>query len=218
MKRVSQMIFSLALISMLFLVQAEAATSQGLEWGLEVGDQYNYDTVLRDSNNETIREEVIHFIVDTRPLIPDIVNVWDELPTIEADIMWANDASTEELVFDYFMYAMDVELVLPIGNWTFLIDLYEDTAHFDGTISDTDGYWGLEGIIFVYGEATVYIDYLKDDGLMAHFTVNYYNGSLDVTRQGLSGGILDLITDNIVYIGAVVVVLAVVCIYYIKKK
>jgi len=218
MKRVSLMILSLALIGMFLFAHAEAATSQGLEWGLEVGDQYNYDYVVTDINNETLMEEVIHFFVTTIPSIPDIMNSWNELPIIEVDITWANGTLMEEIILEYLLYTMNVEFVLPIGNWTFLTYLYEETAHFDATISDNSSYWGFEGILFLFGETTVHVDYLKDDGLMAHFTMNRHNGSLRVTRQGLSGGILDLITDNILYIGAVVVVLAVVCIYYTKKK
>ncbi len=219
MKRVSQIILSLTLMSMFFVVHVDAATSQGLDWGFEVGGQYNYDYVLKDSNNETLVEEVIHIVANTRPTIPNIVSVWDDLPAIEAEITWTNGSSVEVFALSYFMYAMDVEFVLPIGNWTLLTNLYRDSAHFDGTISDTGSYWGVEGTILVWGVVTTNIEYLKDDGLMAHYTLNANNGSLTVTRQGLSGGIIDLIMDNILYIGAgVAVILIVVCIYYVKKK
>jgi hypothetical protein len=201
------------------LVNVEAATSQGLEWGLEVDSQHNFDYMIKDSNNETVTEAVIQFIVNTRPSIPDIVNIWDEIPTIEADITWANGTVVEEFILAWFMHAIDTDFTLPIGNWTFLTELYEDTAHFEGTVTDTGGYWRIDGTILVYGEATVHIDYLKTDGLLAHFNMIYYNGSsVTVIRQGLSGGPIDLIMDNILYIGAVAIIVVVVCIYYVKKK
>ena len=218
MKRPYRILLSLVLMMFIFFVHAEAATSQGLDWGLEVSSQYNYDYVIKDENNETVKEAVFQFTVNTRPSIPDTINTWDELPTIDADVIWSNGTTVEEFALVWFMHAIDAEFVLPIGNWTFLTELYEDTAHFDGTVSDTSDYWGLDGTILVYGEATVHVDYLKTDGLMAHFLMNYYNGSITVIRQGLAAGIFDIIVDNILYMVVVVIVIAVVCIFYVKKK
>ena len=218
MKRPYRILLSLVLMMFIFFVHVEAATSQGLDWGLEVGSQYNYDYIIKDENNETLKEAVIQFTVNTRPSIPDTLNTWDELPTIEAGVTWSNGTIVEEFVLAWFMHAIDAEFALPIGNWTFLTELYEDTAHFDGTVSDTSDYWGLDGTILVYGEATVHVDYLKTDGLMSHFVMNAYNGSLTAVRQGLTAGIFDIIMDNILYIGAFVVVIVVICIYFIKKK
>ncbi len=202
----------------MFLISpVAAATSQGLEWGIAVDDQWNFDITSVDEG-VTGMSEVIYFEATSGiSTIPNILDDWNNIPKPTFDVTWANgtDLGWSALIFILYMVVTD-SWVVPIGNYTLLGELYEDDVFYNGTIYDSGGYWGMEIDSFLGNPLDIHVDYLKDDGFLAHWTVTTENGTISMVRQGLPG-IVDLITDNILYIGVgvgVLILLAIVC----KKK
>lgn len=217
MKRALQVLLAMSFVTMFLISPVAAATSQGLEWGIDVGDQWNFD-LTSISNGVTEMSEVMYFeVTGGVSTIPNILGLWSSLPTVTFDIEWANGTSLgwSALIFIFYAAATS-SFVVPIGNYTLLGELYEADIFYNGTIFDSGGYWGMDLNNF-YGSADIHVDYLKTDGFLAHWTVTTENGTLSMVRQGLPNYIVSLITDNIMYIGiglGVLILFAIVC----KKK
>lgn len=213
MKRALQLLLAISFATMFLISPVAAATSQGLEWGIEVGDQWNFDlTSVTDGVTEM--DEVMYFeSTGGLTTIPNILTDWVSLPEPSFDVEWANGTSLgwSALIFLFYMVAVD-RWAVPIGNYTLLGELYEDHVFYNGTIYETSSYWGMD--VDYLGELDVHVDFLKADGFLAHWTVTTENGTLSMNRQGLPSDIIGLITDNILYIGVgvgVLILLAVVC-------
>lgn len=216
MKRALQILLAISFATMFLISPVAAATSQGLEWFIEDGEQWNFDlTSVADGVTEM--SEVLYFeSTGGLTTIPNILTDWVSLPEPSFDVEWANGTSLgwSALIFIFYMVAVD-RWAVPIGNYTLLGELYEDNVFYNGTIYETSSYWGMD--VDYLGQLDVHVDFLKDDGFLAHWTVTTENGTLSMVRQGLPSDIIGLITDNILYIGVgvgVLILLAVVC----KKK
>ncbi|MCK5265588.1 MAG: hypothetical protein KAJ36_00185 [Candidatus Thorarchaeota archaeon] len=216
MKRALQLLLAISFATMFLISPVAAATSQGLEWNIEVSDQWNFDfTSVTDG--VTAMDEVLYFeSTGGLTTIPNILTDWVSLPEPSFDVEWANGTSLgfSAFIFIFYMVAVD-RWAVPIGNYTLLGELYEDHVFYNGTIYETSSYWGMD--VDYLGQLDVHVDFLKDDGFLAHWTVTTENGTLSMIRQGLPSDIIGLITDNILYIGVgvgVLILLAVVC----KKK
>ena len=230
MRRTLQAIMAFAVLAMLLAGTASAATSQGLEWGITVGDQSNFDiTATTEGVVET--DEVIYMEVLVRPVIPNIITALGELPfdDLDLDISWANgtDLGWSGLIF-ILLFVATPSFIFPIGNYTLLTELYNADDFYNGTVYDSGGYWGVNFNDFEFSEGSnqsidIHVDYLKDDGVLAHWTVTMTNttssqvtGSIIMTRQGLPGlDIVGWIRDNLLLVGVgvgiVVILGAVVC-------
>lgn len=218
MKRALQIMFAVSFATMFLVSPVAAATSQGLEWGIAVDDQWNFD-ITSVVEGVTEMSEVIYFeATGGISTIPNILDNWNNIPKPTFDITWANGTSLgwSSLIFIFYFLVTD-SWVVPIGNFTLLGELYEDHVFYNGTIFNSGSYWGMNLNDFEgFGsEIDIHVDYLKDDGFLAHWTFTTVNGSLSMTRQGLpSLDIVGIITDNILYIGiglGVLIVLAIVC-------
>lgn len=229
MKRTLQAIMAFAVATMLLAGTVSAATSQGLEWGIVVGDQWNFDITSTEEGVVEL-DEVIYVEILTRPTIPNIITTLSEVPAPTFDMTWANGTSLgwSALIF-IFLFIASPAVVFPIGNYTLLAELYNADVFYNGTVYDSGGYWGvdLNDFELLGGSSDIHVDYLKEDGVLAHWTVTNTNtttseevGSLTMIRQGLpSFNILDFIQENILLVGigvGVIVILgAVVC---MRKK
>jgi hypothetical protein len=217
MKRALHVLLALSFVTMFLVSPVAAATSQGLEWGIESGGQWNFD-ISSTTNGVTDLDEVIYFeSTGGLSTIPNILDSWLLLPKPTFDISWANGTSLgwSALIFIFYVFAVDT-WVVPIGNYTLLGELYEDYPVYNGTVYNSGSYWGMDLTDDSLGDTfTVHIDFLKDDGFLAHWTVSSTNSSLAMTRQGLPGfDIVGFIQDNLLLVagaGVVVILLAVVC-------
>jgi hypothetical protein len=233
MKRTLQALMAFVLVSMILASTVSAATSQGLEWGIVIGDQYNFNITTTD-NGVADMNEVIYMEVLTRPTIPNIVSNLTDIPTPSLNITWANGTSLgwSALIF-IFLAAASPFFISPIGNFTLLGQLYVANSFYNGTIYDQSGYWGtnLNDFMLIPGNLTtdIHVDYLKQDGVLAHWTATTKNITssseifkLSMVRQGLpttsgtSFDIIGFVTDNALYIGIGVVIILLVVI--IVKK
>ncbi|TFG31585.1 hypothetical protein EU528_05860 [Candidatus Thorarchaeota archaeon] len=218
MKRTLQVLLAISLATMFLVSPVAAATSQGLEWGIVVGDQWNFDISTTD-NGVVDMSEVIYFeVTGGIAVIPNILDNWLNIPKPTFDIEWANGTSLgwSALIFIFFAVITD-SWVVPIGNYTLLGELYEDTIY-NGTIYNVGNYWGYETDTILGQPIGVHVDYLKSDGFLAHWTVTTENGTLTMTRQGLGFDIMGFIQDNLLIVAAGGAILLIVLIVCIKRK
>ncbi len=218
MKHAIRILFVLATVGFIMTTPVIAATSQGFEWGFKEDDQFNF-TLTANSENVSVSEE-FYLIVKTIPLIPNVMSAWNDIPFINFDGYWKNGTSMGMNV----LYLLFVEkIAVPIGNYSLLSEFVNDILDHEST--DSSLYWGFTNEFNLpSGRAEISVDYLKEDGFLAHYFVSFYNGTTIVgeysaVRLGLpSTNILGLIQDNILLIGAgVVVVGAVYCLVARKR-
>ena len=228
MKRTLQLLIALSIISMFIVSPVAAATSQGLEWGVAVGDQWNFNIKSTD-NGVTTLDEVIYMEVLTRPAIPNIVDNLTDIPTPTLNMTWANGTSLgwSALIFIFLGIATPT-FIFPIGNFTLIGELYEADNFYNGTLYNSGDYWGvnLNDLEFLDASIDIHVDYLKDDGALAHWTVTTTNttsseqvGTLSMVRQGLPGlDIVGFIQDNLLLVGAGVVILILLVVICARRK
>lgn len=217
MKRALHVLLVLSFVTMFIVSPVAAATSQGLEWGYTSGDQWNFD-ITSVTEGVTDMDEVIYFeSTGGLSTIPNILDSWLLMPKPTFDITWANGTSLgwSALIFIFYFFVTDTWAV-PIGNYTLLGELYEDHPLYNGTVYNSGSFWGMDLTDDSLGDTvTIHVDYLKDDGFLAHWTVSTSNGTLTMVRQGLpSFDIVGFIQDNMLLVagaGVVVILLAVVC-------
>ena len=220
MKRTLQVLLALSLATMFLVSPVAAATSQGLEWGIEVGDQWNFDlTSVTDGVTEM--SEVMYFeVTGGAATIPNILTLWSSIPTVTFDIEWANGTALGWSALIFIFYAVATSgWVVPIGNYTLLGELYEANVFYNGTVYNSGNYWGMDVDDFLGDPIDIHVDYLKDDGFLAHWTVTTENGSLTMTRQGLPGlDIVGFIQDNLILVAAGGAILLIAIIVCMKRK
>jgi len=216
MKRTLEALIALSIAAMFLISPVAAATSQGLEWGIEVNDQYNFD-VTSDTNGVNTLDEVMYFEVTGGLIaIPNILTDWTSIPKPTFDVTWANGTTLgwSALIFLYYFIITD-SWVVPIGNYTLLGELYEANVFYNGTVFDTGSYWGMDLDNFLGSAVNIHVDYLKSDGFLAHWTVTTDNGTLLMTRQGIGFDIMGFLQDNLILVaaaGAIILIAIVVCV------
>ena len=219
MKRALELFFVFAIIAFLLMNPVAAATDQGLEWGVQNGDRFDYN--MHESSDEHVVDEALYMTVTSRPLIANGISNWASVPGVDIDIFWANGSSMgfSALIF-LGIFFVESEFCFPIGNWTLLTELRGSDP--DAEITDSIFFWGFSWRgTFLDPELQVQIgvDYLKSDGFLAHYTVETVNQTsqetiytASITRQGL------FLQDNILLIGGGVVLVLVLAIVCMKKK
>ncbi len=223
MKEYLSLIFILCVLS--FTVNpAAAVTDQGLGWGLEIGDRFDFHFVYVDSKNPVYsREFDFYFEVVSLTTIPnDITGLTVPYFNIScaADYYFANGTALGAYV------PILPGLTLPVGNWslwTSIIQTMEhpsaDYATFDAVESgETWSYsvdWSIEDTMHTQGSAT----YLKSDGVLTRYDWNVWDSTgsplfeYHLTRPGYEGGL-----PVVVIVGIGIGIAAVVVILFLAKR
>jgi hypothetical protein len=237
MNRTLQYLLALSLIS-LFLVSpvAAAATSQGLEWGVALNDEFLYHMVIVDTGVQTINEGVNLTVTETPPAIDDPLTNLTDIGTFDFNMTFYNGTSIGlyGLVF-LGIFLVGSHFAYPIGNFSLLTELAMDQSWYNSSYSITDNslYWGL---VFSASsgdeQEIVTAEYLKSDGLFSRYIIQVTNttdsttSSYSFIRDNLptlttttaSGfDIVGFVTDNALYIGLGVIIILLVVII-VKKK
>jgi hypothetical protein len=219
MKRARELFFVFVIVAFLLMTPVAAATDQGLEWGVQNGDRFDYN--MHESSDGNVADEALYMTVTSRPSIANSISNWAAVPGVDIDIFWANGSSMgfSALVF-LGIFFVDGEFCFPVGNWTLLTELRGSDP--DADITDSIFFWGFSwrGTFFDPElQVQIGVDYLKSDGFLAHYTVETVNQTsqetiytASITRQGL------FLQDNILLIGGGVVLVLVLAIVCIKKK
>jgi hypothetical protein len=165
-----KMTFLLILLVSLILIPIDSVeaqtTSQGLEWGVQEGDQFNYTMRMRyPDGNIDLQEPVILSIVGLG-WIPDPATLFVG-GGFESwiDLKWQNGSNVHENVaIDY-----TVLMPLPIGNWSVFTDLVEDNQelHVIDGLSNTWGFTFQDQLGI--GGLTIKYTYSKNDGMIQQF-------------------------------------------------
>ena len=194
MKRAVAFLILALMITSLSFMPVLAATDQGLEWGINTGNQFHF--MLHVDGDGMLIDEEIYIIANTTTPVPDSMTNWTDIPLDTLDAFYANDT---EMGIEVLLLLAAYNFVVPIGNWTFLSGLAASTIGVENfTLDDEDpnfwGYsweddnWTISGenwIIYTDYSLAVHVDFFKIDGFLAHYSVVATNR----TTQDLSGEI-----------------------------
>lgn len=218
----------LAIITMFLVSPVAAATSQGLEWGVVNGDKFDF--TMTATEEDVPSEDIYINITSTASnAIPDPLENWADIPEHSQGFWWANGTSMgmSTLIF-LGVFFVGGKFAVPLGNFTLLENLIKPELSGE-VIIDEGNVWGVE---WSQEETTtedfrITATYSKSDGFLAEYkleTVSTLNDtvldSIEVIRQDLPAGggglddIIQLLEDNILYVGigiAVLVVLGIAC-------
>jgi len=225
MKRTLQTLLVMSFAAMFLISPVAAATSQGLEWGVALNDEFTYQFKVIEEG-ETILNEGVNVTVDANPpTIFDPLTDWSLLSGVDISIVYTNGT----LLGFETLYLLGILLagghfVVPIGNFTLLSELLMDSFFWteNTTLVNDGSRWGIsttgteDDMIM-----TAHVNYLKADGFLARYTLEARNitsnirSSVSFIRDGLGFDIIGFVQDNILMVGigvGVVVILgAVVC-------
>ncbi|TFF84690.1 hypothetical protein EU524_00570 [Candidatus Thorarchaeota archaeon] len=224
MKRVIQMALVLSLAAMCVVSPVLAATSQGLEWGITVSDEFTYQFRFVDEG-ETTLDEGVNASVNSLGGIADPISDWFGLPSANIEMVYTNGTPLGlEAITLIGILGFGGAFALPTGNWTFMTELAQDSLWWtdNHTVVNDGSVWGsrlAETEDDITSEA--YVHYLKSDGLLARYVVQATNStsgvssSISLVRNNIGFDIVSWVSDNILVVGigvGVIVVLgAVVC-------
>jgi len=205
-----------------------ATSNQNLDWGVEVGNRYDYHFRYQDYNNPIYDTEFDFYIeVESLPTIPnDITKVNSPLFfNISIDLDWFFANGTDMGLYVAFLPHM----IHPVGNWALWATLLEEwesrsTNYIESiTISETLSRWTWTrhsqitdtDLLGEDGTAT----FQKSDGVLTYFRDTGFDGSGDKYFEYevtlLNAG---LPMEDIIAVGGVVVVLVVVIVVCLKRK
>lgn len=226
MKRMLQTLLVFALISMFLTAPAIAASSEGLDWGVQVDDEFTYRFTIEDPEMSEDFDEAVNVSVTVVPPMSAEVPDWSDIPEVTVDIYYANGTAPglELLMLIGIIYAGG-QFVVPIGNFTHLSALFENYTYYteNTTIINTTSEWGAS-YFDIDGDERLDVSatYLKSDGMLARYTFQVTNTTSGETakgsfiRDGLGFDIMGWISENILIvgigIGAIVLIGAVVCV------
>ena len=183
------------LVSFLFLMgfivvpNALAVNSQGLVWGVEVDQEIQYtlriivdfavptnpiDLVVED-RDETY--DIIYTVKDI-PVIPDSVDHYTEIPSVQGEMTFENGSSISSILES----PPSPLFVKPIGNWELINGMYRvmvatAPSNYNFTWTDDPLTWGYTCTInYSYFIKTITTLYSKADGLVStHSSIEDYS-------------------------------------------
>ena len=210
-------VLSLVLLSTASNVQAQ---TNGLRWGITEGQRFDYriNGTRYNSGSEVVQiiQEDCYVIVENLS-IESILG--RDVYTFEHTKYWANGSE-----FTYPMWPNIHFMVYPVGNWTYISELYmpDDTLLPEMTVEaiDTETVWGYKETISLVYHSVETFKVSKTDGATYYFksvwtniTTGLLKGEYEVTRIVSS-------IDPILLVGSVagVTVILVVALVFMKKR
>jgi hypothetical protein len=229
LKRTLQYLLALSFVAMFLISPVAAATSQGLEWGIALNDEFTFHMVFIDEGNETINEGVNATIAEAPPAINDPLVNLTGIDTFNITMTFYNGT---ELGFYGILFlgllAVGSHFAYPIGNFSLLSELAMAESWWDEnhTITNNAQVWGIS-----YSETSgdetdsITAEYLKADGFCYRYILQVTNTTSNVEtsvsfiRDMPSSGfdIVGFITDNALYIGMGVIIILLLVII-VKKR
>ena len=114
MKRALELFFVIAVIACLLMTPVAAATDQGLEWGVQNGDRFDFN--MHESSDGVVTNEALYMTVDNRPSIANGISNWNAVPGVGVDIFWANGSSMGFSAFIFIgVFCVYGEFCFPVG-------------------------------------------------------------------------------------------------------
>ncbi len=166
-----------------------AATSQNLEWGIEIGDRFDFLLVLEVSGLSQLEEPFYLNVTDIDILEDPITSFWD-IGNVSFGGYWTNDTSMSTII-SVFDYAPRV--AVPVGNWNLLSQLAENITTILYTpnsveVNIDDMYqWGFSYTLNMFGfDLEIDVIFSKKDGFLASLNLSAYDTSLESYTGGFS--------------------------------
>lgn len=223
MKRALSTMLALSFVAMFLVCNVAAATSQGLEWGVALNDEFTFQYTIIEEGETTLNEGV-NFTVESIPgIIDDPFTNWSNFDFVDVDLVYTNGSSMGiETLYLLGIIIVGAGFAVPIGNFTLLTELLMNSAIWteNHTIVNDGTNWGAR-MSGTDDEMTMQISvhYLKTDGFIATYTFESTNTTSGISsrvtliRDGLGLDIIGLLQDNILYvvIGVIVILGAVAC-------
>ncbi|MHA1964587.1 MAG: hypothetical protein ACXACG_03235 [Candidatus Thorarchaeota archaeon] len=112
---------STLILCLVMLTPVASQTSQGFEWIVAIGDEYQYDVSYWEGS--ITLDEDMYFNVTADPgTIPDLLTDWWAIPDLSGDVYYANGTDPGLMVL-VFMFSW--KMAVPIGNWEWMTTLVE---------------------------------------------------------------------------------------------
>lgn len=229
MKRTLQAILAMSFVAMFLISPVAAATSEGLEWGVALNDEFTFQFTLNEEG-ETAIDEGVNVTVDLSPgAIDDPLTNWSNLGFVNIDLVYTNGTSMGfEALALLGLALVGNGFAVPIGNFSLLTELFTDSILWteNHTIINDGTHWGAR-MSGVDDEMTMMVScqYLKTDGFIARYSMGLTNTTSGVVdgvtfiRDGLGTDILGLLQDNILLVGIVVgVIVLLVAVVLIRRR
>ncbi len=213
----------LFLAGFLLLPVANAASNQGLSWGVTEGQQFTFsvdshaELSIMDLTMTTDEAYNILMEIQNVPEIPEDIDSLSDFAGLTVDVTFANGTDIGQIT----PIPIPGALALPIGNWTLMETLYE--AYFGSppglTIINDASYFGIELSTSVGDESQdITFKLLKSDGFLYSIEMNLNMtmlGEMTYTMTRLGG--LDT-TMLLIIGGAAIAVLVIVIVLYKMRK
>ncbi|NHI88556.1 MAG: hypothetical protein EAX87_03475 [Candidatus Thorarchaeota archaeon] len=227
MKRTLQTVLVMSFLAMILISPVAAATTQGLEWGVAQNDEFTYRLRMVDEGVQTYDEGMNITVTGSTPALSDPLTTWLSIPVVLANMVYTNGtpAIAEAVVIGFASILVGGVFIVPIGNFSLLADLAAAAPWWtvNHTIVSDSAFWGIRlSYMDDDSPSQIYVQYSKSNGVCARFNIESTNStshkksSFSLVRDGLGLDIVQLLQDNILYVGigvGVIVILgAVVCI------
>jgi hypothetical protein len=225
MKRALQTLVVMSFVTLFLISPVTAATSQGLEWGVALDDEFTFTFKWVEEGEPTLDEKMNATVDETPEAIDDPLTEWTDISWFDIYFVYANGtAPGVEFLALLGLMALGSLFVVPTGNYSLLSELAMNSLWWteNHTIINDSMVWGIRFSGVDDGNPmALYVHYLKSDGFCARYVLEATNSTsgqkatISFIRDGLGLDIIGLLQDNIMYVGigvgAIVIIGAVVC-------
>ena len=195
-------------------LNAQTTHSQGLEWGFQEGDRFDFvETYTEDDPENPIHIQMDYYLIAPEAsVIPDPLTVNDSVLLRRADIYFRNGTKIP---------SPGIRFAVPIGNWSLLTEIRSATNEMyyqSGEILDEPSYWG-----FSYDEggnwssSTTRFEFAKVDGVLLTIVYTasdiYTNISHTMTVVRVTSFTMDPTILGLVAIGGLTILVIVLLIW-----
>ena len=188
----ASILFLAILITPMF-VPVLAQSNHSLEWGVDPGEEFTYvlqRAYYADSNNRVFIVSQLPFLaemeqgqkvlleVDHLDAIETLINESSQLPRSFSNLLRSNDSAV-------IMTGL-TSLVIPIGDWDFLDEVWNITGTVGLTLIDTEEEWGTVGTGLIIDPGTAAIEirvemrYEKENGTLSYLRHTYSTLGSDI--------------------------------------
>lgn len=170
MRRAQVVIVTIMMWGFFLTTPVSATNIQGLEWGVEVGDEFYFifEFHYPEFSSTTPRDgiEVVYMKIGGLPEIINNITSYKQLYGWTYHFYWVNGSMipSTSTYYPYFF------MIFPIGNWSYLTDLYlEFHAILPDELIDTPSSWGFNSCYsWPGGEIKTKNEVSKLDGVSIH--------------------------------------------------
>jgi hypothetical protein len=196
MRRKVIALISTLLLGLVLITPVAAQTSQGLDWTVDVGDQYHFNVYYWEGI--LVHEDMYLNVTSNHAILPDPLTDWWNIPEPPIEVYYAN-GTDPGIISLVFMFSW--KIAVPIGNWTLMTELVEDVTTWPladsvdsvNVVMDTWLHWGFT--YNVTSDPRVIVcnsTCLKSDGVLAWEHLLAY----DIATQAFAGELI-LLRDGV---------------------